>query len=214
MARRSIAVADDHELLARGLAALLAPYHEVRVVVHTGTALLEQCCRTPVECVLLDVSMPGRGGLDVLPDLRRRWPGLKIIMLTMYTDRILVNTALGLGADGYVPKDVGVEELLAAIDDVFEGNKHISPRIPRHTERTGLHALHPSLATLTARQQRILFLLGEGMSSAAIAEAVGLTESTITFHRANLRRKLGIDSELGLHRFAVLLRSGMQEQAG
>lgn len=211
MSRCSIAVADDHELFARGLVALLAPHHEVSGVAHSGHELLELLHRTTTECVLLDLSMPGQSGLEVLSELRREWPELRIIVLTMHIDRNLANAALSLGADGYVPKDADLGELLLSIDEAFAGRRYVSPRIPSHSERTGLLAHHPSLASLTPRQQQILFLLGEGMSSAAIAEKVGLTLSTITFHRASLRRKLGIDSELGLHRLAVLLRTGLPE---
>jgi DNA-binding NarL/FixJ family response regulator len=207
MPRCSLALADDHELVARGLATLLAPHHDITAVVHSGAELLGFLRRQRVDCVLLDLSMPRQSGLDVLPQLRRRWPNLKILILTMHVDRQLVDTTLSLGADGYVPKDAALPELLGAIDTVMAGGQYISPQIPKHTERTSLHALHPALGSLTPQQQRILLLLGEGLSSAAIGKTIGLSESTITFHRANLRRKLGIENELGLYRFAVLMRT-------
>jgi DNA-binding NarL/FixJ family response regulator len=211
MARRSLALADDHELVARGLATLLAPHHDIAGVAHSGAELLGLLSRHRIDCVLLDLSMPRQSGLDVLPELRRRWPELKILILTMHVDRELVETTMSLGADGYLPKDAALPELLGAIDAVTAGSHYISPLIPKHTERTSLHALHPALCSLTPQQQRILFLLGEGLSSAAIGKAVGLSENTITFHRANLRRKLGIESELGLYRFAVLMRTMVAE---
>ena len=211
MPRRSIAIADDHEIVARGLATLLAPHHDVGGVVHSGKELLALLAVQAIECVLLDISMPEQSGLDVLPKLRRSWPALKIIMLTMHADRALEEASINLGADAYVPKDAALPELLGAIDAVFCGIHYISPLIPKHTERTSLQALHPSLASLTPQQQRILLLLGEGLSSAAIAKAIGLRETTITFHRANLRRKLGIADELGLHRFAILIRTSLSE---
>lgn len=212
MTRHSLALADDHELVARGLATLLAPHHDVLAVVHSGAELLGYLERTRVDCVLLDVSMPGQSGLDVLPELHRRWPELKILMLTMHADRVLAEAALGLGAAGYVPKDATLPELLGAIDAVCTGRHYLSPLVPRHTDRTSMHALHPALCSLTPQQERILLLLGEGLSSAAIAKEIGLSESTVTFHRANLRRKLGIETELGLNRFAVLMRSAVAER--
>lgn len=209
MNRCSIAIADDHELVARGLANLLEPFHEVYVVAHSGRELLESLERRSVDCVLLDLSMPDHSGLDVLPELKRRFPKSKVIMVTMHVDRSLVQASLSLGADGYVPKDANLGELREAIATVLSGERYISGRVPKHTDRTGLQALHPSLATLTLRQEKILLLIGEGLSSAAIGKSFGLTEATIAFHRANIRRKLGIESELGLHRFAVLIRSEM-----
>lgn len=213
MTRRTLAIADDHELVARGLANLLAPYHEVRGVVHSGRELMDLLARRPVDCVLLDLSMPEQSGLDVLPALKRRFPAAKVIMVTMHADRLLAQATLSLGAEGYVPKDAGLPELLEAIDAVLAGQQFVSSKVPKHTERTSLHALHPSLASLTPRQERILLLIGDGLSSAAIGKTIGLSEATISFHRANLRRKLGIENELGLHRFAVLMRTGVTATA-
>jgi DNA-binding NarL/FixJ family response regulator len=181
-------------------------------VVHSGAELLGWLGRQAVDCVLLDLSMPRQSGLEVLPELHRRWPELHVIMLTMHSDRALAEATLALGAAGYVPKDAGLPELLLAIETVCSGGRHLSQLIPKHTERTSLHALHPALCSLTPQQERILLLLGEGRSSAAIAKELGLSESTITFHRANLRRKLGIETELGLHRFAVLMRTAVTEE--
>lgn len=214
MPRCSLVLSDDHEMVARGLATLLAPHHEIVAVVHSGAELLRCLGRKRPDCVLLDLSMPEQSGLDILPELRRRWPALRVIMLTMHADRILAEAAVGLGAAGYLPKDAGLPELLEAIETVCEGKPYLSPRIPKHTERTSLQALHPALGSLTPQQERILLLLGEGMSSAAIGREVGLSESTISFHRANLRRKLGIETELGLVRFAVLMRAAVTERGG
>lgn len=213
MPRHTLVLADDHELVTRGLATLLAPHHDIIATVHSGRELFACLARLTPECVLLDVSMPGQSGLDVLPELRRRWPALKVIMLTMHLDRVLAEHALGLGAAGYVPKDAGLPELLGAIDAVCAGQHYLSPLVPKRTERTGLHALHPALSSLSPRQEQILLLLGEGRSSATIAREVGLSESTIAFHRAELRRKLGIENELGLHRFAVLMRTAVMERS-
>ena len=209
--RCSLVLADDHELVVGGLANLLEPHHDVLATVHNGAELLGVLTRHRTDVVLLDLSMPRKSGLDVLPELRKRWPKLKILILTMHLDRQLVDLTVSLGAAGYVPKDSGLPDLLTAIDAVMKGEHYISPLIPKHTERTSLHALHPALCSLTPQQQKILLLLGEGRSSAAIGKAMGLTESTITFHRANLRRKLGIESELGLVRFAVLMRAVVPE---
>jgi DNA-binding NarL/FixJ family response regulator len=83
----------------------------------------------------------------------------------------------------------------------------VSPHIPRHTDRSALKATHPSLAGLTPRQHEILRLLGEGKSTEAIAGTLHLRTSTVSYHRANVRRKLGIDTEWGLIRYAVLMRA-------
>ena len=211
MPRQTLILADDHELMARGLANLLAPHHDVVAVVHSGAELLDTLDRQQADCVLLDLSMPGQSGLDVLPTLARRWPDLRVMMLTMHADRALADATMALGAAGYVTKDAQLPEVLTAIERICGGGRYITPRIPKHTESISLHAQHPALCSLTRQQERILLLVGEGRSSAEIAEEVGLTESTIAFHRSNLRKKLGIESEMGLYQFALLIRTAVAE---
>ena len=213
-ARRTIALVDDHELVARGLATLLEPFYDVAIVAHSGRELLARLHGTHVDCVLLDLSMPDQSGLEVLPTLKRDHSGIRVIMVTMHADRSLVQATMGMGADGYVPKDAGLGELREAIETVLEGRLFVSTRIPRHTEQSGPGAAHPSLASLSPQQERIFLLIGDGLSSAAIGKAMGVTERTVAFHRANIRKKLGIDTELGLHRLAVLIRNSGSETGG
>jgi DNA-binding NarL/FixJ family response regulator len=210
--KRTLAIADDHTLVAGGLARLLSDYHDIAGVAASGSTLVELLEQAPVDCVLLDVSMPEQNGLDVLPELRRRWPGLKIVILTMHNDRVLADAAMRLGANGFLPKDVRLAELLMAIDLVAAGRTYISPRVPAHTDQVGIHALHPSLLALTPRQEQVLTMVADGKSTAAIARSLHLSESTVTFHRANIRRKLGITSDHGFHEFAALVRQMLRER--
>jgi len=209
-----IAVADDHLLVATALARMIYAHHDIAGVALSGRALIAILEQIPVDCVLLDISMPEQGGLDVLPELRQRWPRLKIAMLTMHNDRTLTDSALHLGADGYLTKEVQLEELLIAIDQIMAGNIYVSPRVPRYTDNVGIHALHPSLLSLTPRQEQILTMVSNGKSTAAIAGSLHLSESTVTFHRQNIRKKLGITSDHGLHEFAALMRQMLRERAG
>ncbi len=207
-----LAIAEDHGLVATGLARMLYPHHDVAGIAPTGKALLTILEHIPVDCVLLDISMPEQSGLDALPELRRRWPELRIVMLTMHNDRALADAALQQGANGYLPKDVTLEELVKAIDLVDSGRSYVSPRVPRHTDNVGIHALHPSLLSLTPRQEQILTMVSDGKSTAAIAGSLNLSESTVTFHRSNIRKKLGITSEHGLYEFAALIRQMIRER--
>jgi DNA-binding NarL/FixJ family response regulator len=130
----------------------------------------------------------------------------------MHNDRALADAAVQLGADGYLPKDVRLQELLMAIDLVASGRTYVSPRVPGHTDHVGIHALHPSLLSLTPRQEQVLKMVSDGKSTAAIAGSLHLSESTVTFHRTNIRKKLGITSDHGLHEFAALLRQMLRER--
>lgn len=126
----------------------------------------------------------------------------------MMLDRGLAEAALAAGASGFVPKDAGSSELQEAIEQVLAGLRHLSPRVPKASHCVSLDARHLGLHRLTPRQQEIVLLLGEGRPGAGIARALGLSPSTITFHKRNIMRVHGIDTEAGLLRYAVLVRAG------
>jgi two-component system invasion response regulator UvrY len=198
-------IADDHRLLVQGLQQMLGRQFEIVGVAYAGDELLELLRDTSPDCLLLDLSLPGRSGLDLLPEIRASRPELKVLVLTMHVDRILAEAALAAGANGFLPKDSGMEELQKALEEVLAGRRYLSPRVPKFSRRVGLEAIHASLSRLSPRQQTILSLLGQGKTSAEIAETLGLSEATITFHRARIRKVLGLSSEWELVRHAILV---------
>jgi DNA-binding NarL/FixJ family response regulator len=158
--------------------------------------------------------MPERNGIELIPDIRAMRPALRILIVTMHLDRVLADTVMHAGANGFIPKDSGLEELEEAIDAVLAGKRYVSPRVPAITWSAGLGADNPVLATLTPRQRDILGMIADGKSSAEMAAALGVSQPTITFHRANLRRKLGVDTEWGLVRFAILMQVRENDRDG
>jgi DNA-binding NarL/FixJ family response regulator len=211
--RPRIILADDHHLLVEGLRQLLSPRFDVVAVVYDGEALLATLRRTSADALLLDLGLPGRSGLDLLPDIRALRPTMKVLVVTMHLDRVLADAAIAGGADGFVPKDAGAEELQVALHEVLAGRRFVSRLVPKSSHRVGLGARHMGLARLTPRQQEIVRMIGEGRSTAEIAAALGLRPSTVAFHRANMRKALGIPTEWGLVRFAILTRVGETEAA-
>jgi DNA-binding NarL/FixJ family response regulator len=203
--RPRLVIADDHRLLVEGLRRMLARRFEVVGVAYTGDELLKLLERVSADVLILDLSLPGRSGIDLLPDIRRVQPDLRVLVVTMHVDRILAEAALAAGATGFVPKDSGMEEVEVGLREVLAGRRYLSPRVPRHTLRVGLDAIHASLARLTPRQQTILRLVGEGRTSAEIGAKLGLSEATITFHRQRIRKALGLSSEWALLRHALLV---------
>ncbi len=203
-ARARLIIADDHLMVVEGLRRALEPTFTIAAVAHSGNDLLALLPTTEADCLLLDMGMPDRNGLDLMPDIRALRPGLKVLVVTMHLDRVLAETVLHAGAHGFVPKDSGVDELEEAIRTVLAGERYLSPRVPRTSNRLGLGAMHPGMAQLTPRQHEIVRLLGLGRSSAEIAQALGLTERSIQFHRANIRKTLGLSSEFELTRHAIL----------
>jgi DNA-binding NarL/FixJ family response regulator len=206
-------IADDHRLLVQGLQKMLGRRFDIVGVAYAGDELLELLRTTPADCLLLDLSFPGRSGLDVLPDIQALQPDLRIVVLTMHVDRILAEAAFAAGALGFVPKDSGMEEVERALAEALAGRRYLSPRVPKFTHGVGLDATHLSLSRLTPRQQEILRLLGQGKTSAEIGDSLGLSENTITFHRARIRKILGLSSEWEMARFAILLHLAAAEDA-
>ena len=203
--RERLVIADDHRLVVQGLEQMLGKRFDIVGVAYAGDELLKLLQGTPADGLLLDLSLPGRSGLDILPDVRALQPDLKVLVLTMHADRVLAEASIAAGALDFVPKDAGMEELKLALTEVLAGRRYISPRVTKSSHRVGLDALHASLARLTERQQAILRLLGQGLSSAEIGEKLGLSENTITFHRKRIRTILGLSSEWELTRFAILV---------
>lgn len=203
--RARLVLADDHRMVVQGLEQMLGRRFEIVGVAYAGDELLELLRDTPADGLLLDLSLPGRSGLDVIPDICALQPDLKILVLTMHADRVLAEAAIAAGALGFVPKDAGMEELELALSQVLAGRRYVSPRVPKSSHRVALDALHASLARLTERQQTILRMLGQGLSSAEIGDKLGLSEATITFHRKRIRTILGLSSEWELTRQAILV---------
>ncbi len=203
--RTVVLIADDHPLVGQGLRALLRPSCVVGGVVHDAREIVEQVARVRPHLLLLDLSMPYRNGLELLPELRAAFPDLKIIVVTMHLDRGLADLALERGAHGFVPKESSADELNEAIERVLGGETYVSPRVPKRAYRdTGLD--DPDLDRLTPRQRQILDLIAEGRTSEEVAKALGLSLRTVEFHRSGIRRALGITSEFGLVQFAIVAK--------
>lgn len=211
--RSRLILVDDHRLLVEALRSMLSRRFEVVGAAYAGDELLRLLASTPADCVLLDLSLPGRSGLDLLPDIRRLQPDVRVVILTMHVDRVLAQAAFAAGALGFVPKDSGMGELETAITEALAGRRYLSARVPKVTHRVGPGAKHLALATLTPRQQEILGFLAEGKSSAEIGSALGLTTSAITFHRSRIRKLLGLESEWELVRYAILVSLAGDEEA-
>ena len=205
-------IADDHALVAEGLRKLLEPAHRVVGMARSGAEALKLVAELEANCLLLDLSMPEGNGLDLIAPIRARVPGLKIIIVTMFVDKTLAEAAMQAGADGFVPKDAGIEELQVAIVEVMAGRRYVArAALRRGATSPGEQGL--GLEQLTPRQREIVRLVGDGRSNAEIGELLGLTEKTITFHRTNIRRTLGIANEWGLVRYAMLARLSGRESS-
>jgi DNA-binding NarL/FixJ family response regulator len=204
-AKPTLLIAEDHEIVGQGLAALLRPRYNIAAIVRDGGEVVTAIRRYQPDLLLLDLTMPQRSGLEVLEDLTSVRPRPRVLIVTMHAEPALMQEAFRRGAHGFIPKDSSSDELLAAISQVLAGAEYRSPRLAAQpatylVDNTGF-------LRLTPRQQEVVRMIGEGISSQGMAQALGLSRWTVHFHRKNIRRQLGIDSELEMHRFALLVKS-------
>ena len=201
-----ILIADDHGLLRAGLRALLRDEPDMAVV---GEAIdSEDAIRKALELrpdvILLDISMPGRGGLEVTRFLRKNLPGTRILILTVHEDEGLLREAIRLGASGYIIKRAVEAELVHAIRAVWRGELYIHPAMTRALLRD-LAPPPPEVSPvepLTPRELEVLRRIALGYTNRQIAEELGISIRTVETHRANLMGKLGVNSWVELVRYA------------
>lgn len=204
-----IILADDHRIVREGLRAILAnrPGWEIVAECGDGRSTVEETLRLNPHVVLLDLAMPELNGVEAARQIVRGAPTVRVIVLSMHTDRHYVAQMLKAGAHGYLPKDCAGEELVSAIDAVMAGNRYLSSSLP--ADYTDLvHTLSgdgPASAydLLTAREREVLQCLAEGRSSKQIADLLGLKIKTVEAHRAHIVEKLGLRSTADLTKYAI-----------
>ena len=207
-ARWRILLADDHALVRAGIRALLEDLPYVVVVAETGDGLdaLERVRRDPPDLVLLDVSLPGLNGIEVVERIGRLQVPTRVLVLSMHSGPEYVARALAAGAAGYLIKDAAFDELAAAIGSIFRGGRYLSRGIDETVVRSFMVQAsrgQSELDILTPRQRQILQLIAEGRGTREMADRLHLSVKTVETHRAQLMNRLGINDVSGLVRFAI-----------
>ena len=210
MGKIRVLIADDHGLMRAGVKALLNATTDIDVVgeAEDGDEAVREARRLDPDVVLMDVAMPGLGGLEATLVLRKEKPEIKILVLTQYEDREYVVRFLKAGVAGYVLKRAAASELVAAIRAVFRGGLVLDPEIAREVlNEPGRDAspdrLEDPYEALTDREKQVLKLVAEGSSNKEIAETLGISVKTAMAHREHLMGKLGVHSRTELIRFAL-----------
>ncbi len=196
-----IVLADDHALVRRGLAALLATDGRFEIAAEAGNgedALAAVSEKSP-HALVLDLSMPRLDGLETLRRLRARGARTRVLVLSMFDDVQFVAQALADGADGYLLKHAMDDELFQALESVLAGRRYVS----RSLDLAQIEAIETSRSSLTAREREVLQLIADGRTTQQIAEILGVSPHTATRHRANLMQKLDAHNQVELVRAAV-----------
>lgn len=207
--KTQILLADDHQVIIDGLKALLSGEPDMEVIGQAtdGLQVLPKVLELKPEIVVLDLMMPGLGGLEVARQLRERAPATRVIILSMHSNDAYVVEALRNGAAGYVLKTAEARALVDAIRAVRGGGRYLSPPLSEDKlarwESDAKAAPFDPYDTLSTREREVLQLAAEGLTSAAIGERLAIGKRTVETHRANLQRKLGVKTQADLVRFAV-----------
>ena len=208
MRANRIILVDDHHLVRAGFRNLVETIDGFNVLADfdrgiAALAYMEDDCP---DVVLTDLALPDMHGLDLIAEIRNRFPTVKLIVLSIHNDSEYVRRALQLGVDGYLLKTSTADELRIALQSVMANNKYLTPEITNglvDTQNNFENGKVNALEMLSLRQRQTLKLIAEGNLNKQIAKKLGLKIKTIEMHRDLLMKKLGIDSVAGLTRFAL-----------
>ena len=206
-----ILVADDHEVVRRGIRALLEsrPGWNVCGEAASGHEAVEQARRLGPDLLVVDISMPGMNGLETIRKIHKTMPQIEILVLTMHESEQMMREALAAGAHGYLSKAEAARDLLAAVESLRVHKPFFDSRVAEmmlggyRNELKAKSGGAPAAAELTPREREIVQMLAEGKSSKEVAAALGISLKTVVTHRTNLMRKLGIHSISELVRYAL-----------
>ncbi|MFY0688960.1 MAG: response regulator transcription factor [Cyclobacteriaceae bacterium] len=196
-----IFLVDDHAVLLGGLTKLIASEDGMTVVdsATKGQEALDKLTQQKIDLLITDYNLPDMDGLAIVQTVKRKYPEIKIIMLSMHDEKHIIKEVLKEGVNGYILKKDSHEELVKAIRAVAQGNIYLSQEVNTMLVR-GLNENEPKL--LTTREREILKLISQEMTNRQIAEELFISERTVETHRKNIFRKTGTHNMVGLIKFA------------
>ncbi|MCB2203347.1 response regulator transcription factor [bacterium] len=201
-----ILIADDHVLFREGLKQILGKHRELRVIdeAGSGTEATQKILHSSCDVVILDISMPGRSGLDILAEIRKVKPDLPVLIVSMHPEDQYAVRVLRAGASGYLTKESAASELITAIHKIASGGRYISAsvaeRLADAIENDRDEAPHH---TLSNREFQVMRMLAAGKTLKEIAEDLILSEKTITTYRARILEKMDLRNNVELSHYAI-----------
>ena len=209
-----VCLVDDHQIVLEGLGLLIGSAEDIRCVFTATDAAeaLAQMNHFPVDLVLTDIELPDMDGITLCSQLKAKFPGIKVIALTMFNELSLIRQMIEAGADGYLLKNAGREELLTAIRRVHMGKNYFSSEIAailvqgEKKERSRMS----TIPSLSGREKQIVRLIMEECTSAQIAEKLQITLNTVETHRRNIMSKLNSKNTAGIVR--TVLQQGLLDE--
>lgn len=204
-----IVLADDHKILRDGLRNIIEKISNFKVIAEAtdGRAAVKLCAELKPDVVVMDIAMPGLNGVEASRQILQENPDIKIIALSMHSNKQFITGMLKAGAYGYLLKDSDSEELITAIKTVARNQKYISQKISGIIINEFVSTLQEDEAVLSSREKEILQLIAEGKSSKEIGEILFLSSKTVDAHRKNIMDKLDLHTIPELTKYAI--KSGL-----
>ncbi len=201
-----VMLVDDHDLVRTGIKRLLEDHPDINIVgeATSGEQALELVTEKDPDVVLLDINMPGIGGLEATRKLLQRKPKLKIIMVTMHEDDMFAQRLLKAGAMGYLTKGAKVDEILQALQAVMANQRYLCPSIAQQIALSQMAEEESSpFDSLSERELQVLLMMMDGQSISVISEKLCLSPKTVSTYRTRLYAKLGVQNDIELARLAL-----------
>jgi two-component system, NarL family, invasion response regulator UvrY len=201
-----VMVVDDHDLVLHGFSSLLASQDGIEVVAQaaSGEQAIDECRNgKSIDVILMDVNMPGIGGVEATKRISKQWPSIGIIIITVHSDGPLPRKLLKAGARGYLTKGNNVNEMVEAIHKVYSGHSYIAQDIAQQLALSMLPGEDSILDDLSSRELQILMMIAQGHKTSEISESYHLSPKTVSTYRKRLHEKLGVSTDVEMLRLAI-----------
>jgi DNA-binding NarL/FixJ family response regulator len=205
MKKTKIFIADDHQLIIDGIEAIVNKVPEFELIgsAQDGKEAFQQILKLLPDLAILDIMMPGMDGIELCGKLKSEAPWIKVMIVSMEIDFGIIKSLLDLGADGYVLKDAGKQELLKALRSIAQGDKYFSSEVKDVFFDKPFDLQTTKNIILTSREKEVLELLSHGQSAKIIADNLCIGQSTVETHRKHLLSKLNVKNTAEMIRFAM-----------
>ena len=200
-----VALVDDHKIVREGLKQILEDEVNIKVVgeISNGIEVVDYLKDHPCDILLLDMSMPGKNGLEVLADIKAHYPKTAVLFLSMYPENQYAIRAFRAGASGYLCKSNASDELLKAIDKIASGSRYITPELAEifanqlNNDQMFIHE------KLSDREFQVMCMIGKGLAVKDIAADLGLSSKTVSTHRDRILKKMAMGSNAELIKYCI-----------
>jgi DNA-binding NarL/FixJ family response regulator len=201
----NIIIADDHEIVVEGLHSLLENEEGITIVgeAYNGEEVIPLLESNAVDVAVLDISMPKMDGIDLTKFIKSNYPKVKILILTMHNEIGFIRRIIEAGAHGYILKNKGKEELVRAIQALYNGNEYLGEEVTKTLFSSIRNTTVYGEIQLTKREKEVLKLIANSFTTPKISDELNIAPSTVETHRRNLIEKTGVQNSKGLVKFAI-----------